>query len=387
MEIIDVDPGDMRVVGKGCRVVRVRISSSVSFDTPVRPISVSETTAKDYLGYRGVIESQIAAMPMDLQSNNGFERFLAQNGFIHENQLTLQSFVDRNHGKPCFPILQLPSLDYSNRVPFKIAFDMQKDVDGLSMMCMPEIDQQFSDYGKAIEDWCSSCEEFGRIGVPQLSLSDEPDVFARRLRTLCDLSKTGQVPMINIRYSPRSTIQLSELWNMKGEIDALINCSEVPSTTNRMVIDGVERDVEYELLSHGFDSITRKKRKVNRKFMASRNFSDPPTSLDKIDKFKVATHKASVAIKGDVWRHMEHAPHCSCPVCRGNSKSELIDRFAYKDNGELDQSGMRYFARLHDHQSDNLELGILKRHIFERSIGEYESRLEDNLKKIVNDTE
>ena len=290
MEVVRVDPGDTGFAGKGCRTVRVRVSSSASFDTPVRPLSVHETTAKDYLGYRGVLESPIAAVPIDLRSNDGYRRFLARNGFIHENQRVLQSFTDRNHGKPCVPLLQLPPLDGSDRVPFKIAFDMQNDVDGLAMMCMPEVSQGSTDYEGAVRDWCSSCEEYGRGGVPQLSLSDDPEVFARRLRTLCELTRTGEVRMINVRYSPGSTIQLSELWNMKGEIQALINCSEVPTTVQQNVVDGVERDVEYHLLSHGFDSITRKRRKVSPKFMARRNFSDPPTTLDGIDGFRMAAH-------------------------------------------------------------------------------------------------
>ena len=151
MEIIRVDPGESTLSGKGGRVVSVRVSSSVSFDTPVRPLSIAETIAKDYLGYRGILESPIAIMPIDLQSNDGYTKFLRKNGFIHENQNNLQSFTDRNHGKPCAPLLQLPPLDFDDRVPFKIAFDMQKDVDGLAFMCMPEVDVEYDDYEKAVE--------------------------------------------------------------------------------------------------------------------------------------------------------------------------------------------------------------------------------------------
>ena len=384
MEIIRVDPGESTLSGKGGRVVSVRVSSSVSFDTPVRPLSIAETIAKDYLGYRGILESPIAIMPIDLQSNDGYTKFLRKNGFIHENQNNLQSFTDRNHGKPCAPLLQLPPLDFDDRVPFKIAFDMQKDVDGLAFMCMPEVDVEYDDYEKAVRDWCSSCEDYGKEGIVQLSLSDNPEVFKRRLQILSELSHTGEVQIINIRYSPRSTIQLSELWNKKGEINAVINCSEVPTTIQQKVIEGVERDIEYDLLSHGFDSITRKKKKVNSKFMARRNFADPPTTLDGIDKFKVATHQAAVMIGSDIWRHMEHNPECKCSVCRGNSKLALIDRFAYKDNGDIDPSGMRYFARLHDHQSDNIELDVLRKYIRERDTPDYETRLDKNLDGIVD---
>ena len=385
MEIVRVDPGESSLSGKGGRVVSVRVSSSVSFDTPVRPLSVAETTAKDYLGYRGILESPIAIMPIDLQSNDGYTKFLRHNGFIHDNQKVIQSFTDRNHGKPCAPLLQLPPLDFNDRVPFKIAFDLQKDVDGLTFMCMPEVDIEYSDYERAVRDWCSSCEDYGRGGIVQLSLSDDPEVFKRRLSILSELSQTGEVQMINIRYSPRSTIQLSELWNKKGEINALINCSEVPTTIQQKVVEGIERDIEYDLLSHGFDSITRKKRKVSPKFMASRNFADPPTTMDKIDKFKVATHQAAVMIGGDVWRLMEHSPECKCSVCKGNSNTSLIDRFAYKDNGDIDPSGMRYFARLHDHQSDNNELGVLRKYIRECDTPDYEIRLDDNLNGIVGE--
>ena len=88
-------------------------------------------------------------------------------------------------------------------------------------------------------------------------------------------------------------------------------------------------------------------------------------------------------IDGGVWRRMEHSPECRCPVCRGEPRQTLIDRFAYKDNGDIDPSGMRYFARLHDHQSDNGELDVLRRHIREQSITDYEARLNENTDDIV----
>ena len=67
---------------------------------------------------------------------------------------------------------------------------------------------------------------------------------------------------------------------------------------------------------------------------------------------------------------MMHPP-CNCSVCRGRATNDLVANFAYKDNGEIEKPGLRYLARLHDHQSDQEELSRVTKVIKSHEMKEY----------------
>lgn len=74
---------DTTLATKGGRVLEIRCGSR-SFLTPTRPLSATEISAKSYLGYRGEIRSDIAAIAVDF-SGKRKELFL--------KTLTLQRWV------------------------------------------------------------------------------------------------------------------------------------------------------------------------------------------------------------------------------------------------------------------------------------------------------
>lgn len=381
---INVSHIDETLASKGARSLDVRISSSLSFMTPTRPISVKEASAKNFLGYRGEVDAPLSAYPMDLKTGNRFEKFSRNNGFIKDEKRALQSFLYSNYKRPCFTILQLPPLSAEDIHPFKVAFDMQKDMDGLDLMCIPEIDQSSRGYERMVNDWCKSAEDCGKLAVPQLCLSDDLDVFEKRLDFLCELSKTGSIPVVNIRYSPDNNHQLVSLWNRRDDLRSIVNCSETPKTSKETIRSGVSSELEIDLIQHGFDSITRVKRTVSPKYIARRNMEDAPRTLDGVDPFKIAYHNAALSIEGKTWQSMPHPPECRCSVCRGDQLNRIIERFAYKDNGDIDPSGLRYYSSLHDHQSDMVELKVMRDYIESDGIREYDERVSENRMDILN---
>jgi hypothetical protein len=377
---------DTSMASKGARSLRVRISSNVSFETPVRPISHTELTAKSFLGYRGEIQAPISALPVNLNSGDRFERFLRNNGMVNETRRKLQSMSDSTHMCPSFSILQTPPLNPENKLPFKIAFDMQCSVEDMDYICIPVVESGENLFESIVTDWCESAEDnFDKGAVPQIRMDEDPALFSKKLNVLCELSKTGMVPVINVVYANpnKNSIQFAELWSRREDLNAIVNCSEVPAK-GREFYTGVNADLEEYLIQHGVDSITRRKYSTSPIQIYARIMAEPPTDLEGVDDYTIAVHSAGIRISGNLWRSTEHPLLCSCSVCRGDSRDKLVERFAYKDNGDIEQSGLSYYSKIHDHQSDQLELNDLRKYIRSSELKEYDEQLELKRSTILN---
>jgi len=381
---------DRSIASKGARTLDVRVSSSESFETPTRPISTMELTAKSFLGYRGELTAPLSALPVDLSTGSKFQRFLKKNGTVNDTRRKLQSMSDSTYMCPSFPILQMPilkpPLTTEDELPFKIAFDMQCSVEDMDYICIPAVGPGASGFEKTVVDWCESAEDgCGKGAVPQIRLDEDPEIFSKKIGILCDLSKTGLVTIVNVIYAnpDRNSLQLAELWSRREDMNAIVNCSEVPPKGNEFR-KGVSMDLEEYLIQHGIDSITRKKGFISFKYMYKRNMEEPPTDLDGADDYNMAVHSASVRISKNLWESTEHPLFCGCSVCRGDTREKLIDRFAYKDNGAIERSGMNYFSKIHDHQSDQSELSGMRRFIRSGEMAEYEEQLETKRKELLD---
>ena len=201
---------------------------------------------------------------------------------------------------------------------------------------------------------------------------------------LCELSKTGSITIVNLVYAnPANCVQqLAELWNRREDLWAIVNCSEVPSKGSAYR-SGIHADLEEYLIQHGIDSITRKKRMMSPKSVYVLNRKESPADLNDIDSFDIAIHDASIRISKDLWNSTNHPLICNCSVCRGNNREQLIDRFAYKDNGDIARSGLRYYSKIHDHQSDQLELNRMRKFIKSNEMDEYELKIESDRNELL----
>lgn len=376
---------DKSVASKGARTLDVRVSSSESFETPTRPISTIELTAKSFLGYRGELTAHISALPLDLKDGGKYQKFLRNNGTVNEARRKLQSMSDSTYMCPSFPILQLPSLCASDEHPLKIAFDMQCSVEDMDYICIPVIGPGSDGFERIVVDWCESAEDNVKGAVPQIRMDEDPKTFSEKLDILCDLSKTGLITIVNVIYADpdKNSLQFAELWSRREDMSAIVNCSEVPREGS-VFRKGVNMDREEYLIQHGVDSITRKKHFVSPNYIYMRNMAEPPEDFDGVDNYDVAVHSASVRISGSLWRETEHPPFCGCSVCRGDTREKLIERFAYKDDGAIERSGMSYYSKLHDHQSDQSELSGMRKFIRSSEMNEYEKLLEQKRKELLD---
>lgn len=305
---------------------------------------------------------------------------MRNNGGLHREEIRLQSFSDASYPIPSLPVLQMDPLPVSDIGSFKVAFEMQTSIDGLDIVSMPEVSADITSFDSIVGNWCASAEDKGLGAAVQLSLSEDVDSFSERLDVLSEYALSGAVQVINIRYTEPSMCrqQLASLWARRDRIPAILNCTEVRNPRAE-IVHGVVRDVETSLLQNGFDMITKRRNTPSPAFIGYLASQDPITSTDDMDRFNVSRHAASAFIKSETWNHMEHPPECRCSICRGNSRTEILNRFGYLDNGEISKSGMRYFSILHDHQSDMEELDVFREYTSTSGTAEYNQRVDDNL--------
>lgn len=369
---------DSSLSTKGGRILEIKVGSH-SFQTPTRPFSVSEITAKSYLGYRGEIKSDIAALPVDF-SGNRKELFLKNNGSLHNAERLLQSHSDASYNIPSVPVFQLDPFGSGDREAFKIAFEMQRYIEGIDLLSMPCMDAGKKDFERAVKDWIKSSEENGFGTAVQLFLDDDVTSFSEKLDILSPYTQSGAVQMISIQYAlpSKHRQQLAALWSRREKLNAVINCIGA-RPQNSEVTKGLVADEEKELLQNGFDMITKKKNTINSKYLGFLKTQPPISSFEDIDNFKLSVHSASAGIKNQAWNTMKHPPECRCSVCRGDDRDRLIERFGYLDNEEISKSGLRYFSVLHDHQSDMIELEIFRKYTRTEGTKEYDQRIDDNL--------
>ncbi|MGI6009014.1 MAG: hypothetical protein ACOX8X_02675 [Methanomethylophilus sp.] len=384
IRIADVDTS---LASEGARVLSIKTGSH-SFQTPTRPFTTAEITAKSFLGYKGEIVNDIAAIPIDF-SGKRKELFLGNSKAISKAEASLRSNLDAAYGKPELAVFQMDPLEASDIKSLKVAFDMQRDAEGLDIITLPETGPDIKSFSEAVSKWCEGAETADKGAAVQLSLKEDVEVFSSKLSLVSELSRSGSIQAINIRYErpEKCRLQLAELWKARESINAIVNCTQFRSAGSSVSVPGIEskvllRDAETDLLQHGFDMVTPVKKTVSSRFIARMNNQPAPDSLDKIDLFNMAVHEAGVSIKSNAWMKMGHPPECRCSVCRGREKDALISAFSYKDNREIERSGMRYFSILHSHQSDMNELEILRRYAKSEGAKEYNNRQNEKMKEV-----
>lgn len=372
---------DTTLATKGGRVLEIRCGSR-SFLTPTRPLSATEISAKSYLGYRGEIRSDIAAIAVDF-SGKRKELFLKKNGALSNSEKLLQSYSDAAYNLPSMPIIQIDPFQADERSNFKLAFEVERLIEGVDILSMPGMIGSIGSFESMVKDWCTSSEECGFGSAIQLSLAQDVDNFSERLDLLAEYSQSGLLQIINIQYASPSKCkqQLAALWGRREKLNAIINCTGFVSPRSESV-PGVVSDEETLLLQNGFDMITKKKHSVSQKYVKYLAAQPGISSMDEIDNYKIARHSASAFIRKDAWNRMKHPPECRCSVCRGHERQELIERFGYLDDGSISKSGLRYFSALHDHQSDMQELEVFRKYTSSEGAREYDRRVDDNLSEL-----
>jgi hypothetical protein len=374
---------DASLSGSGGRVISVRTSSSHSFTTPARPICAEEITAKNFMGYRGEIAAPLGVLPLNVNGKR-LQRFRMNNGLVKELGRTLQSLSDSTWLIPSFPIIQTDiPLSCERDELHKIAYEMQIDTSGLDYICMPWVDGSVSSFESAVKDWTESAEKEGFGCVVQLDMKDSPEKLGLKLDFLASMTETGAVSVINLIYANPTNYptQYATIWKRRESLKALINCSEVPRGLGR---GEIRSEIQTKLISYGIDSFSRKKRILDPKVIGYLNSQPPPKSLDEAQGYSIAIHKASTQLGHKSYVKVEHEYRCDCSICRGRSIEELTEKYAYKDNGEIENRGMSYFSHIHDHQSDQNEMKTVSRFIRSNEIKDYNTLQESERHRLLD---
>ena len=309
LDRIKIDSIDESISNRGGRTMEVRVSSSSTFTSPLRPISTGEIRAKSFLAYRGILNAPIAALPMPI-TGEAYDKFLKNNGMVKNIKTELESLAISTSPLVKFPILKMKAIRYDEEFPLKIAFSMQSDMDSLDYLSMPNISCNPSAYSKSVTNWCeTSIDDYEKGCVPQLSMKEDVDVLDEKLDVLSSLANSGLITIVNLIYANPNQypIQYAKLWKKRNNLNFLINCSDVPMK-GTVIREGVmASDMESTLTTYGIDSITREKRRLPPKAAARLRMEKPPNTLSEVDAFDWAIRNASVMLNHHYWNRVNDA--------------------------------------------------------------------------------
>jgi hypothetical protein len=113
-----------------------------------------DISAKSYLGYRGELKSDIAALAIDF-SGGRKEYFLKRNGVLARSEKRLQSLSDASYGLPSMPIIQIDPFLSTERAYFELAFEFERSIEGIDVLSMPGVIGNGREFESMVTDWCS----------------------------------------------------------------------------------------------------------------------------------------------------------------------------------------------------------------------------------------
>jgi hypothetical protein len=376
---IQQSDGSTTALAMGGRTLEIKVKDRSPFTTPTRPISVPELEAMHFLTFRGSLDGHLGAVQIDIRGER-YQEFLKKNGVNKAIKRKMVSFADRTCCFENFVLLHVPPLRPSEIGIFKMYFEMQTDIPTLDYISMPQIASNDENVYKGIvQGWITEAEKLQKGVVPRLSMKDDLEVFKKKLKILADMAKTGEIRIIDVIYAnPKNyLLQYVELWKNK-EIEAIINCSDVPFSEGRLISPGLRETPIIELQRWGIDTIAPSKFTLSPKALMKMISNPPPKNLQEIGDFSWACHPGGAFIDDDLWQKIpSENVHCDCKLCLGKNQPDLVKVYSVDDIGALTYNGMEKAARLHDHLSSQSEYSVIRDRIKSREMAGYLSEISD----------
>jgi len=376
IESVKVVAVDTSYAGSGGRLLKIKPNGKSSFETPTRPISVPEFKAKEFLGFRGVIEGHLGAEQIDMNADV-FARFLKQNGTVKYVRRKITKFADISCCFENFPILDVPQITPDQKTALKLLLEMQLRIPTLNNVSVPLVQTgNEAQFEKIIRDWGKDAEQYGKGVVPQLSMKEDLDAFKKKLVTLSEMADSNEVQVVNLCYANPDSYphQFVTLWENR-EAKLVFNCSGVPSG-GKPVADGLYESRSIELQRYGIDMFTRKTRTPDPKYVFMLMHQAPPTSIDQIQDFVWPYHPGGAILEKDLWLSLPPKNvECRCKVCKGLTPNDIRDAYSYDVDGKIIGPGMEKASKLHDVISGQVEYSEVRKRISSNEMSDYVEHL------------
>jgi len=372
IRITKVGAIDRTYSGFGGRTLEVKRTSSPSFSTPTRPISVPELSSKQFLGFNELLGGHLSAVQIDIKGER-YKSFMRKNGAVIDARRRMTRFSDVSCCAENFAVLDVSPVDSSNEYALKLFLDMQVKIKTLKYISLPPIEtNRLAEMKSILRWWAKDAELFGKGIVPQVSIDDPPDLFRSKLRFLTELAESDEFPIVNLVYANPDTHphQYATVWEQR-EKRVLFNCSGVPSG-GRFITPGLGESPIIAIQRYGIDTYTRRTSTMNPKYYVWLQHQPAPMSIDEIDDANWQYHPGAAVLEWRIWESLpsEHV-QCRCKLCRGRNQGEIIDEYCHDDQGTIVKNGLNYASKLHDSLSSEMEYAKVKRMITSNEMATY----------------
>ena len=368
---------DTSLLGSGGRTLSIKPRHKPNFTTPTYPFSKPDFTAKSYLGFRGVFNGNLGVIPIDIRGQR-YVKFSHNNGTVKYIRRTITKFSDKMCFNENFTVLDVNPENPTNQKIQKLYLEMQLIVKYLNYISIPPIQTtNMNQFKHVVTDWQNNAEQYEKAAIPQISLSEDLDIFKQKLDVLCELAQSDVIDAINLKYAnPRDyPHQFVAVWE-KRETDVLFNCYGAPRKGRIISLNFRESPI-LGLQRYGIDTITYLTKTPSQKYVASLQFKEAPKSVDALD-YDWVYYPGGAVLEHNYWRSLPaHSVNCPCKVCKNRVQSEIINEYCYNDLGEIDNSSMGYTSKLHSGLSSELEYSRIKRYIKSNEMTNYHSEVEN----------
>ena len=210
-------------------------------------------------------------------------------------------------------------------------------------------------------------------------MSENEKTFEEKLSVLTELSKSGIVSIVNLKYAnpEQYLINFATLWDFARETNVLFNCYNVPSKGKPTISNDVWEEPILGLQRYGVDTITPIKYTPTREQVLRLQNQEPPSTIEEIN-FDWSYHPADAVLSKIHWIKLpSNSVECRCKLCKKRTQDDLIQKFAYNDLGELMPLSMKYTSELHSAFSYGLQFDRIRSHIKSNEMENYHQEVAD----------
>jgi len=327
--------------------------------TPQRALTSSELQYKAKLPSEPPIDNQLSEV-VSFFTQDQWDGLLRRNGPFASRIRTLEFYADKMGYtlRRMFP--KLPTSAVVGKDAMKCLLELQR-MSSLDFMMLPSLPPKERAFTRLATAFSEEVISEHREPIVYIDMGLEPSVFSSRYDELMDLSKTGLVSTVGLLYRPvkDASANYLHLWRNR-EAKVMLQMSDVPrgfSTTSTMHL----------LQKWGIDCFSVR---LNAFRGGAKGGPGRPKAPYDVAHVMRLDHEPLVFRPFSTWSQRGTGLGCACPVCRGLTAPEFVER--YSGPGEsYDGEIFMAATRLHEYLKSSEEFKAGRAFIRDGELAEY----------------
>lgn len=258
-----------------------------------------------------------------------------------------------------------PLISYYPQIPKSITPDKKGmwmllqlglEANGVNIVSIPDFDP-INSYESDLQGYCEKIRNYNKEPMPILDMELDPTIFKEKFDQIVSNAETDLVKVIGLIYR-----------NYRKNIQNYYHILENKNKNILYYALDVQRKYENQsstmhiLQSFGIDIYSTR-------FMRGGGGSNKKRvrDVDIFDKKNVGVLKLNEYSN----KYQDQHLNCNCPLCRGETLEEFIDKYGYNNKGEIDGNQLQYAGKLHEYFASSNEFEISKAFIKENRLLDY----------------